>query len=80
MRVEEIKIEDEEINRIVEYETDIAQIKIKFADLEIQKLDEIENIKIKLTEKMNFLNKLKKKYGFTQDSFTINFEEKKLKF
>ena len=78
--MEEIKIEDEEINRIVEYETDIAQIKIKFADLEIQKLDEIENIKIKLTEKMNFLNKLKKKYGFTQDSFTINFEEKKLKF
>lgn len=78
--MEEVKIEEEEINRILEIETDIAQIKIKFADLEIQKLDEIENLKVKLTEKMNYLSKLKKKYGFTQDNFTLNVENKILKF
>ena len=76
----EIKIEQDEIKRILELEQEVIELKILFADLDIQKLDAIENLKIKLTEKINYMNKLKKKYSFEADNFSLDVDNNTIKF
>jgi hypothetical protein len=76
----EIKIEQDEIKRILELEQEVIELKILFADLDIQKLDAIENLKAKLTEKINYMNKLKKKYSFEAETFSLDVENNLIKF
>jgi len=76
----EIKIEQDEIKRILELEQEVIELKIIFADLDIQKLDAIENLKAKLTEKINYMNKLKKKYSFEAETFSLDVENNLIKF
>jgi hypothetical protein len=75
-----IEIDDAEIRRIIELENDVLQIKKNIGELEISKWDEIENLKIKIQERMSFTNKLKTKYKFSQDNFIVDVQEKKIKF
>lgn len=75
-----IEIDDAEIQRIIELENDVLQIKKNIGELEISKWDEMENLKIKIQERMSFTNKLKTKYKFTQDNFIVDVQEKKIKF
>jgi hypothetical protein len=77
--MQEIQIEDNDVNRILELETEVNQTKIALGELELQKIDQIEMFKSKLTEKLNFIGKLKKKYGFADDNFTIDVEKKIIK-
>jgi len=75
-----IEIDDAEIQRIIELENDVLQIKKNIGELEITKWDEMENLKIKIQERMSFTNKLKTKYKFSQDNFILDLQEKKIKF
>lgn len=75
-----IEIDAAEIQRIIELENDVLQIKKNIGELEISKWDEIENLKIKIQERMSFTNKLKTKYKFSQDNFIVDVQEKKIKF
>lgn len=75
-----IEIDDAEIQRIVELENDVLQIKKNIGELEISKWDEMENLKVKIQERISFTNKLKTKYKFSQDNFILDLQEKKIKF
>lgn len=75
-----IEIDDAEIQRIVELENDVLQIKKNIGELEISKWDEMENLKVKIQERISFTNKLKTKYKFSQDNFILDLQEIKIKF
>lgn len=77
--MQEIQIEAEEVSRIIELETEFNTAKLQLADLELQKIDQIEIVKARIVEKLNYLNKLKKKYNFTHDNFTIDVDKKIIK-
>jgi len=76
----EIAIDESETQRFVEFENDLAMTKIELAELEIRKFDVIESLKAKYTERLGFIAKLKKKYNFDQENFSIDIDNKKIKF
>lgn len=75
----EIQIDEIETQRFIEFQNDLAATKLELADLEIRKFDIIETLKAKYTERLGFISKLKKKYDFTEDNFSIDIEKKKIK-
>ena len=74
-----IKIDDSDMERIVELEMETNETEIKLAELELQKVDLIEIFKSQLSSKLQFIAKMKKKYDFTSDDFSLDLKEKTIK-